>query len=176
MPGCAGPRRADEFDVDDVVDGQPKPPHQPSEPTPQCQAGHPGVADGADGTDEAVALGGGVESFEQRTALHGGDSAVGIDGHLLHLAEIDHHAVVTGREARVAVATAADGDDEIPVSGELERGCHIGGRGAAGDEGRTPVGGCIPYPPRLFVARDAGDDQTAGEALAESLRARPLCS
>src|SRR5581483_6225756 len=145
-------------------------PHQPAESAAQGQPGHTGVADGAVGTDQAVALGGGVESPEERTGLHGGDPPVGIDGHLLHGADIDHDAGVTGGEPRVAVATAAHRHRQLPVAGEAQRGGDVGRGGAAGDQCRTAVGGGIPDPPGLVVAGVGGRDQAAGEARPESLQ------
>ena len=164
---------ADQLDVDEVVDRQPETPHQPAEPASQRQPGDAGMANGAVGTDQAVALGGGVESLEQGPGLHGGDPPVGLDGHLLHRTEIDHHAVVTGGEPRVAVAAAADRHHQVLVAGEPQGGDDVGGRGAAGDQCRAPVGGGVPHPPRLVVAGVTRSDQTASEALPESLQPRP---
>ena len=53
---------------------------------------------------------------------HAGDALLGIDLDAAQPREVDDDPVVAGREARDAVAAAPDGDDQVLLAGEAERG------------------------------------------------------
>ena len=65
------------------------------------------------GQGEPVRLRRLVELGEQRAAANAGGATFGIDLGAAHPREVDHDAVVAGREAGDAVAAAPNGHDEL---------------------------------------------------------------
>ncbi len=127
----------------------------------------PGVRDDAHGTRQAEGLRLGVEIAQERASVHPGHTALGIDPDASHARQVDDDPAVARREARDAVAAAADGDLELLLACEPESGEDIGHAGRPNNAGRPPVDHAVPHGPRRVVARVFRQDDLAGEALPE---------
>ena len=84
---------------------------------------------------------GGVVQIAQRApALDAGGARVGIDAHAVHRREVDDQPVVDSAQPGAVVAAAADGDEDVVVSREVDRGDDVGDVDAVGDEaGRLSI-------------------------------------
>ena len=99
--------------------------------------------------------------------------ASGIDADAVHRREVDHDAVVAGREAGDAVAPSAHGDREVVAAREADRGDHVGRAGAPDDERGPPaVVGAVPDPARLVVALGARGEDLSADGLPQLLDRR----
>jgi hypothetical protein len=76
---------------------------------------------------------------------------VRIDPHRAHAGQIDHQAIVAQGIAGDVVAAAAHRQRQAVVAREGDRGQHVGGAAAAGDEGRTPLDHRVPEGARALV-------------------------
>ena len=103
-----------------------------------------------------------LDPAEPRLRVRGPGLRVDLDR--LHLREIDHDAVVAGREPGDVVAAAADRDRELSLAGVGERGDHVGGARAMGDQRRPLVDHRVPDASALVVARVGFSDETAAKA------------
>ena len=81
---------------------------------------------------------------EQRAALHGRCAHLCVDLHSMHVGEIDHHAAIASGLARIAVAAAFHGQQQLALASEVHTGLHIGNCGALRDQGRVLVDHGIP--------------------------------
>ena len=62
------------------------------------------------------------------------------------------------------VASAAYGDLEVAVAGEADRGGHVRGPGASGDQSGSPVDRAVPNGSGVVVVGVLGGDQRAPES------------
>jgi len=132
--------------------------------TAERQAGDTGVGDDADRADEPVRLRCVVELGEERPAAHAGSPPLGVDLRAAHPRKIDHDPVVARREARDAVATAPDRDDELLLPGETERRDDVFGARRPHDQRRPPVDHAVPDRTRRVIARVVGPYDLPGES------------
>ena len=140
---------------------------QPPDPAAQGQAADAGVGDVPGRAGQPERLGPPVELPEQGAPGGGGHTAPGVDPDLGHGRQVDHDAAVAGREPGVAVAAAADGDQQVLLPGEADGRDHVLDAGAAGHQRRVAVGGGVPDRPGPVVARVAGEHHPAPEPFAE---------
>ncbi len=115
------------------------------------------------GGGQAVCLRLVVDVAPQRTALHPGPAAGGIDPHGPHRRQVDDHPVVANGGARHVVASAPYGDLKIVVAGETHGRHHVDGPDASGDQVRAPVDGTVPDCTGDVVVGVVGTDQPASE-------------
>ena len=155
----------DELDREQVVDRQAELALQPAHPAAERQAGHSRVGDDTDRADEPVRLRRVVELGEQRAAAHAGGPPLRIDRGATHPREVDHDAVVAGREAGDAVAAAPNGDDELLLTGETERRDDVVGARRPHDHRRPTVDHAVPDRARRVVVRVAGAHDLARECV-----------
>ena len=156
-----------ELDREQAVDRQTELALQPAHPAAEREAGHPGVGDDADRADEPVRLRGVVELGEQRAAAHAGGAPLGIDLGAAHPREVDHDAVVAGREAGDAVAAAPHGDDELLLTGEAEGRDDVVGARRPHDQRRPTVDHAVPDRARRVVAGVVGAHDLARESVGQ---------
>ena len=159
--------RGHELDRKQAVDRQAELALQPAHPAAEREAGHPRVGDDADRADEPVRLRGVVELGEQRAAAHAGGAPLGIDVGAAHPREVDHDAVVAGREAGDAVAAAPDGDDELLLTGEAEGRDDVVGACRPHDQRGPTVDHAVPDRARLVVAGVVGAHDLARESVGQ---------
>ena len=148
-----------------AVDRQTELALQPAHPAAEREAGHARVGDDADRADEPVRLRRVVELGEQRAAAHAGDAPLGIDVGAAHPREVDHDAVVAGREAGDAVAAAPNGDDEVLLTGEAESRDDVVGARRPHDQRRPTVDHAVPDRARRVVALVVGAHDLARETV-----------
>ena len=139
--GVLGLARADEPPVGgdhvgghQVVAGEPELAHRPTDPAAERESGHTGARHEAARRGEAVGLRLVIHVSPHRAAADLGAPGHRIDVDVAHVREVDDDAVVTGREARDAVAAAAHGEGQAMAACEADRGDHIGGAGALHDD------------------------------------------
>ena len=157
----------DEIHREEVVDREAEPPLEPAHPAAEREPGHPGVTDDAHGTSEPERLRLTVELAEERSAVHLRRPLLRIDADTPHQGEVDHDAVVAGREAADAVTTRPDRDHEVLLSRETDRTDHVVDVAAAGDDRRVAIDHPVPDDPgRVVVGASRQHDLTA-ERLAE---------
>ena len=159
--------RGHELDRTEAVDRQAELALQPAHPAAEREAGHSRVGDDADRADEPVRLRGVVELGEQRAAAHAGGAPLGIDVGAAHPREVDHDAVVAGREAGDAVAAAPDGDDELLLTGEAEGRDDVVGARRPHDQRGPTVDHAVPDRARLVVAGVVGAHDLARESVGQ---------
>ncbi len=144
---------SDDVRTDQVVAGEPVAAHQPADPAAEREASDAGRRNEPAGGGEAVHGRLVVEVAPGRAAADVRDARRGVDAHAAHLAEVDHHATVDGREAGHAVAAAPDGDRQVVRASESDCGNDVRGAVGADDHGRPPAGvRPVPDLARLGVA------------------------
>jgi hypothetical protein len=153
----------DDLGFDEVVDGEPVLAHEPADAAAQTDTADTGVAHDATRRGQTVALGLAVDVAPQGTALDPGCAGDWIDGDGAHQREVDHDPVVAHRGAADVVASPADGDLEVVAAGEADRGGHVGGAAAPGDQSRAPIDGAVPHGAGVVVLAAAGNDHVAPE-------------
>ena len=170
--------RGHELDRTQAVDRQAELALQPAHPAAEREAGHPRVGDDADRADEPVRLRRVVELGEQRAAAHAGGAPLRIDVGAAHPREVDHDAVVAGREAGDAVAAAPNGDDQLLLTGEAECRDDVVGARRPHDQRRPAVDHAVPDRARCVVAWVVGADDLARESvgqLVQVARSTAIC-
>src|SRR5262245_32934023 len=132
--GRPQPRAVGRHDVDgkQIVDCEPVLAHQPADAAAESEAGDSGVAHDSAGGGQTVRLRLAVDVAPQRTALHPGPAAGGIDPHRSHRREVDDDAIVANGGARHVVASAPYGDLQIVLAGETYGRDHVAGPDASG--------------------------------------------
>ena len=137
--------------------------HEEAEATAEGEPGDAGVAHDAAGGGQTVGLSLVVDVAPQRTTLHQGRAAGGVDPHGPHRREVDDDPVVAHRGAGHVVAPAPDGDLKVVVAGDAHGRGHIGGPAASGDQPGAPVDGAVPHGSGGVVVGVVGGDQLAPE-------------
>ena len=140
---------------------------QPPDPAAEGQPANAGVGDVPGRAGQPVRLGLAVQLPEQCAAGRRGHPPVGVDLDPGHRREVDHQAVVAGREPGVAVAAAAHGDQQVVVAGDTDGRDHVLDTGAAGHGRRAGVGGGVPDRPGPLVRMVAGQHNLAPEPLTQ---------
>ncbi len=114
---------------------------------------------------QPVLLRGPVQLLEERAAIYASCSLGRIDTHVSHPGEVDDDAAVARRETRHAVATTADGDDEVARAREAHRRDDVFDARAAGDDRGMTIGDGVPDGARAVVLGVARKDQLPAEVL-----------
>ncbi len=107
-----------------------------------------------------------VDVCPDRAAADGRPPVRRIDMDFVHPGEVDHDSVLAGREAWEAVPTAADRDREIVAAREADRRDHVGGAGAADDDGGMGVVYAVPDESGLCVVGGGRRDHVAVDGFA----------
>jgi hypothetical protein len=115
-----------------------------------------------------------VEVAQERSTVHPGYPALRIDPDASHARQVDDDPAVARREARDAVATAADGDPELLLARVSEGREDVGHARRPDHDGGPPVDHPVPYDPGRVVAGVFGQNRLAGEALAEPRERRRI--
>src|SRR5437763_4883327 len=109
LAGVDGPAgRGDDGGRREVVTGAAELPHRPADATAEREPGDAGARDETARGREAVGLRLVIDVGPDRAAADAGPHRRGIDVDATHRREVDHDAVVDGREAGDAVAATAD--------------------------------------------------------------------
>ncbi len=137
--------------------------HEEADATAEGEPGDAGVAHDAAGGGQTVGLRLVVDVAPQRTTLHPGRAAGGVDPGGPHCREVDDDPVVAHRRAGHVVAPAPDGDLQVAVAGETHGGGYVGGAAASGDQPRAPVDGAVPHGSGGVVVGVVSGDQLAPE-------------
>jgi hypothetical protein len=93
----------------------------------------------------------------------------GIDPDPFHEGEIEHQPTVTDGITRHVVSPTADGEDELVLAGEGDRGNDIRNTGRAHDQRRVAVDHRIPEPTDGVVVRVARLEESTAQLRAKSL-------
>ncbi len=140
---------------------------QVADPTAQREAGDPGRPDHASWGDEAVGLRRAVEVQPGRSALRACDAGARVDVDPAHQREVDDEPVVDRAVASRVVAASPDGDLELVLLADRERGRDVVAGPAARDQRRTPVDERVVRPAQVVVAGVGGTDHGPVERAAE---------
>jgi hypothetical protein len=159
--------RRDEIDREEVVDRETEPPLEPSHPAAEREPSHPRVTDDADRARETERLRLTIELAEERPAVHLRRPSRGIDAHTPHQGQVDHDAVVAGRETADAVTAGPDRDRQVLLASEADRADDVIHAFATSDDRRSAVDHPVPHDPGGVVARASGQHDLALERLAE---------
>jgi hypothetical protein len=163
-----------DVDRDEIVQREPVLALQAAHTPAESQAGHAGVRDDADGTRQAEGLGLVVELGQERAAVHSRHATLGIDADASHARQVDDESSVARGEARDAVSSAPDGDRELVISSEPERGEDVGDAGRPDHDRRTPVDHAVPHDPGRVVARVVRQNDLPREGVAEHRERRRI--
>src|SRR5262245_35472039 len=115
--------------------------HQPADAAAEREPADSGVAHDSTGGSQTVRLRLVVDVAPQRTTLHPGPAASGIDPHAAHCREVDDDPVVAHCGARDVVSSASYGDLQIVFAGETHSRNDVSGPNASSDEARAPIDG-----------------------------------
>ena len=140
-------------------------PLEPAGAAAQGQARHAGRGDPPASGREPVRLAGSIEVAPGSSAPDDSRASVGIDGHRVQVAHIDHEPVLDEAVAGDAVATASHGERQTLPACESERGDHVRGVRAPGDVCGPLVDHRVEDRPRIVVAGVAECEDGAPEAL-----------
>src|SRR5881394_4414432 len=103
--------------------------------------------------------------FAPGTATTDPDRArTGIDLDLFQAGKVDYHAAVTGSQSGAVVTTAAHGEQEPLLAGEVDHLCHIVGAGAARHQGGPPIDHRVVDLARLLIGAVLGAYELPFEA------------
>src|SRR5262245_33196842 len=149
----------DDIGGDEVVAGQAIPARQPTDATPQGEAGDACVGVSATGGSQAEGLGLMIEFPPLNTALGPHGTPGGVNPDALHPGQVNHQAAITHAVTRDVVATAAYRHQQTVGAGEVDGVDHVGDASAAGNERRPLVDIGIPHLTGLIVALVAGTEQ-----------------
>src|SRR5947209_14938768 len=116
---------------------------------------------------EPVLLRRGVELAPQDAAAGARELRLGVDMDRLQPGKIDEDPVVAGAQAGHAVTASAHGHGEGLVAPEVDRGDHIGGARAAGDDRGSPVDHAVEDLARLVVTSIGRRDHLARETFTQ---------
>ena len=94
----------------------------------------------------------------------------------IHARQINHDTVVTGREARYIVTSAADCQQDIVFGGELDRCHHIPDTRAPRYRGRPLIDHSIPDSPGCIVSGRFRCDQLSPKLCAQLLKSGHMSS
>ncbi len=108
--------------------------HEEADATAEGEPGDASVAHDAAGGGKTVGLRLVIDVAPQRTTLHPGPAADGVDPHRPHGREVDDDPLVAHRGAGHIMAPAPYGDVQVVVAGEPHGRGHIGGAAASGDQ------------------------------------------
>jgi hypothetical protein len=148
----------DDIGGDEVVAGQAVPARQPTDATPQGEAGDACVGVSATGGSQAEGLGLVVEFPPLNTALGLDGTLGGVNPDALHPAQVNHQAAVTHAVARDIMAATAHRHQQTVGASEVDGVDHVGDASAAGNERRPLVDIGIPHLTGLIVALVAGTE------------------
>src|SRR5215472_7969256 len=121
--------RSDDGAGNDVVAGETVLARQPAHAAAQRKPADAGVRDVAGRRGEAEGLRGPVQGAEHRAALHPGAPRDWIDGDAAEGGEVDHEPAVRDSEAGDVMATAADADLQVVLTGGAHRGDDVASQG-----------------------------------------------
>ena len=153
--------------ADQVVERQSVQADEVADAAAECQAADAGVAKGAARGREAVTQAGGIEVFPQRPAAAGRRPRLWIDRDAAHQPQVDDEPALADAVAGDAVAATANGDGQIPLAGERDRGDDVVDIERPDDQLRTPVDHPVEREARGVVARVLRVDHGAAMALPE---------
>ena len=126
---------------------------QPAHPATQRQTGDPGVGDGPGRRREAVSLRRASYVAQRAAGVDARPARVGVDPDAAHRREVDDESVVAHGQPGHAVPAAAHRREQLVLTGEPDRGDHVGGVRAPGDQPRPSLDHAVPDRPRFVVRR-----------------------
>ncbi len=142
----------DELDRPKVVDRQTELALEPADAAAERQPRNARVTDDANRTDKAVLLAGDVELAEQRTTACPGMPGRRIDGHVVQPREINDQTTVVRRVAQGAVTPAADGNLEVELAPEPDRGNDVIHARRLDDESGPAIEHGVPDAPCVVIS------------------------
>ena len=151
----------------EVVDRHAESAREATEAAAGRQAAHAGVRHRAERRHESVRHALVIHLAEQRAALDPGAPRARIHAHSAEIRQVDLHAAVAGRLARVAVAAALHRDQQVVRAREGDGCLDVGRAARLRDEGRVLVERRIQDQARLVVAVVAGEQQLAAHLRGE---------
>ncbi len=172
--GLAGPDEppicCHELDRSQAVDRQPEMALESTGAAAEGQPGDPGMADHADRADEPVRLRCDVEFAEEGAAVRRGQARRRIDRYAAHPGHVDDEPAVAARMTGGAMATGADSQGEVVLTGEPDRGRDIRARGGPDDDRRSTVEHGVPQAAGVVVGRIGRRHDVPAERFAKTSR------
>jgi hypothetical protein len=159
---------------DEVVDREPLLSMEPADPAAEREAGHAGVADEAAGGRETELLGLAVELAPENAGLDARRARLRVDADSFHWPQVDDDAAVADRVARIAMASASNGDREAGAPRKSHRRHHVRHVAAARDQRRAAIDRAVPHPAVPVIARVIGHDEVPLERGAQLAQGRPI--
>jgi hypothetical protein len=153
----------DQLHRQQVVAGQAVLAHEPADAAAEREAGHAGVGHDPAGGGQPQPLGRLVELPPEQARLRPDAAGGGVDPDLLHRRQVEDQAAVAAGRAGHVVPAAPDGQRQAAGPAVLDPGPHVGGAGAARDQGRALVDGAVPELPRRPVPGVPGPEQRPPE-------------
>ncbi|HWC27071.1 MAG TPA: hypothetical protein VG474_10860 [Solirubrobacteraceae bacterium] len=157
----------DDLGGDEVVDGHAVAAALVRDTAAEREAGDAGFGHDAARSCEAERRADGIDVGPRGAALHVHGAPGSVDAHAAHRRQVDDQAAVDDGGAGDVVSAAADGERQVVLGGEGDRGGDVAGVGAAGDERGALVDHAVPDAARGLVFGVAGGDHVAGQALGE---------
>jgi len=159
--------RGDDLGADEVVAGETEATCQVADAATKGEAGHAGGGDDPAGGGEAVLVRGVVEVAPRGTTLGASRPLLRVHAHSAHTGQVDDHAVVDGSEAGHAVTSAADGDGQIALAGEIDGTGDISGVCGAHDHRGPLVDHGVVDGTGSVIASVIGADDAAADLFAQ---------
>ncbi len=140
LAGTISPVGGHHVGGEQVVDSGAVLAHQPADAAAEGEAGDAGVGDDPADRREPEELRLAVELAPEHAGLGARGARRGVDSDPLHRREVDHEAAVADGVTADVVAAAADGDEQVMLAREADRGEDVGDAGAAGEQaGRRSI-------------------------------------
>lgn len=150
-----------------VVNGEAVAATEIADAAAEGQAGDAGAGDEAGRCGQAEGVGGVVHVAPDAARFHADRFFERIHADAFHAGKINDQTAIAERQARAAVAAAANGSEQTVFGAVANRGDDVGDIGAAGDETRTLVNhGVVDFASGV-VARVAGLNQFAAKRALE---------
>ena len=155
--------RRDQLDAGQVVDREAEPSLQPADSTAERQPRDARVPDDADRAHETVGLGRDVELAEEGAPVHPRRAGHRVDDDPSHRRQVDHHAAIAARLPGGAVASGSDGQLEVVLATEADRGGDLGSAPRPDEDGGPAIVERVPEPSRIVIGRVGRRDHLAAK-------------
>src|SRR5438093_238796 len=159
----------DDVCLDEIVDREPELAGHVTDTPAEREPAHAGRRNDPERRREPERLRRVVDLAEQRSAQHVRDAGIRIDDDAAQGGQVNHEPVVDTAESGTVVRATAHGDIESSLTGDIDRGDHVGCVDALSDQTRLLVDHRVVELPSSLVIGIARSDQPAAETGAQCL-------